>query len=399
MVVGWVCNVASMGDWTVLNRSGSDGGAPMQTRLRLLHTWQTQLRTLLPTVRATRARVLALLSLGILWAGTVSLPRVAAVLPMPVADPSTERRLRRWLANSKVVVRDLWAALLPELLAAKRGQEVLLVYDPTPQNADATLLVLGIVDHKRVLPLTWRVVPQQEPWPERQIAYLRAMAAEISTALPPDCTVTLVADRGVTGPDVIDLCQEVGWHYVLRQSAGATQAHKVLVDGQERRLWSLVTRPGQRWAGSVRLFKGAGWRSVEVTIRWARGATEPWVLVSDRAAGGGRVREYRRRVQVEATYEDGKSRGFDQERSKVRDRDRFDRLLLALYLALWWGAQLGLRVIRSGQRRQFDRADRRDLSVVRLGRLGLEEALAHDRCPPLLFHYRRHTGWRYAWLA
>ena len=110
------------------------------------------------------------------------------------------------------------------------------------------------------------------------------------------------------------------------------------------------------------------------------------------------MREYRRRAQVEATDEDSKRRGFDQERSKVRDRERFDRLLLALYLALWWAAQLGLRVIRGGRRRRFDRADRRDLGVVRLGRLGMEEALLHDHCPPLPFHHRQ-TGWRYAWLA
>lgn len=370
----------------------------MQTRLRLLHTWQRQLRLLLPTVRATRVAVLALLSLGILWAGAVGLPRVAAALPLPVADPSTERRLRRWLANPGVVVRELWAPLLPRLLADKRGQEVLLVFDPTPQNAAATVLVLGVVDHKRVLPVAWRVVPQQEPWPERQIAYLRALFAEVAAALPPGCTVTLIADRGVTGPELIDLCREVGWHYLLRQSASAAQAHRALADGVERPLWDLVTGPGQRWAGRVRLFKGAGWRTVELTIRWDRAAAEPWVLVSDRPAGAARVREYRRRTRVEATYQDGKTRGFNLERSRVRDLERLDRLLLALYLALWWAAQLGLRAIRTGRRRRFDRADRRDLSVVRLGRLELEERLLHDRCPPLPFH-RRGQRWRYAWLS
>jgi hypothetical protein len=343
----------------------------MQTRLRWLPTWQAQLRTLLPAARATRTKVLALLRLGILWAGSVRLPRVAAALPLPVADPSTERRLRRWLANAKVRVADVWTPLLPHLLAARRGQEVLLVYDPTPQHADATLLVVGIVDHKRVLPLTWRVVPQQEPWPDRQITSLRAMFAKIARK------------------EVIDLCAEIGSHYVVRQSVGAAQTNKVVVDGEERLLWSLVTRPGQRWAGTVDLFQGAGWRRIEVTIRWDRGADEPWVLVSDRPAGPARAREYRRRVRVEATYEDGKSRGFHQEGSRVRDRDRFARLLVALALAMWWAEQLGLRVIRAGQRRRFDRADRRDLSVIRLGRLGLELLLLHDRCPPLPFHHHR----------
>jgi Transposase DDE domain len=371
----------------------------MQTRLRLWHTWQTQIRTLLPTVRATRAANLALLALGLLWAGTTSLPVIAAALPLPAVDASLERRLRRWLANTAVVVRALWTPLLPPLLAGKAGQEVVLVFDPTPQNGDAAILVLGIVHHKRVLPLAWRVLPQQTAWAEPQIVSLRAMGEEVAAALPADCTVTLLADRGITGPEVIDLCGELGWHYVLRVSVGPNQTNRVRVLGTvEGRLWELVRGPGQRWAGRVELFKAAGWRRVNLTIRWDQSCPEPWVLVSDRPAGSARVREYRRRMRAEATYQDCKTRGFAIERSKLRDLARLDRLLLALHLALWWGEQLGLRAIRTGQRRRSDRADRRDLSVLRLGRCYLMEDLLHDRCPPLPFHHRP-TGWCFTWLA
>ena len=54
-------------------------------------------------------------------------------------------------------------------------------------------------------------------------------------------------------------------------------------------------------------------------------------------------------------------------RSKVVAPERLDRLLLVLHLALWWAFGLGLQAIRNGTRRRFDRRDRRDLSVVRLG--------------------------------
>lgn len=371
----------------------------MQTRLRLLHEWTRQLHALLPAARATRVAGLSVLVLGLLWAGTASLPRVAAALPLPATVPSRERRLRRWLANPAVTVEALWDPLLPALLADRAGQDLLVVFDPTPQNATATVLCLGVVDHRRVLPLAWRVLPQQEPWPDRQIAYLRALLAEINAALPPGATVTLLGDRGVTGPALIDLCRELGWHYVLRLSVGAAQANKVRCPGErERRLWELVTGPGQRLAARVALYKEAGWRTVELTVHWRRGAAEPWVLVSDRPAGAARVREYRRRVRVEATYADCKRRGFDIERSKVAAPERLERLLLGLHLALWWAAQLGLRAIRAGQRRRFDRADRRDLSVLRLGRCWLAEVLAHDRCPPLPFR-RRATEWVFTWLA
>jgi hypothetical protein len=376
----------------------------MQTRRRLWHLWRTQLRSLVPAVRATRVTNLALLTLGLLLAGTVSLPAVAAAIPLATRDPSRERRLRRWLANPAITVQALWTPLLPTLLAGKAGQDLRLIFDPTPytprlKTGAASILVVSLVHHKRSLPLAWRVLPQQQAWPAPQITYLRAMLTEIKAALPPSCTVTLLADRGITGPEVIDLCRELDWHFVLRVSVSPAQTNRVQVPDQpEGRLWELVPGPGQRWTGTVQLFKAEGWRTVNLTIRWDRDAHEPWVLVSDQPAGMARVRDYRCRMRAEATYQDGKSRGFQLNRSKLTDHARLDRLLLALHLAIWWSDQLGLRVIRRGQRRLFDRSDRRDLSVLRLARRAMAEALLHDRCPHLPFRWDG-TAWQFTWFT
>lgn len=323
---------------------------------------------------------------------------MAAALPLPVADVSTERRLPRFLANRAVVVGELWATVLPALLAGQAGREVSLVFDPTPHQDRATIVVLGLVDHKRVLPVAWRVLPQQEPWPEELLVVAHALAQAVAAALPPGCVVTLLADRGLTSPELMALCAELGWHYVLRVTVSAATSNRVIVDGRARALGDLVCGPGQRWRGTVTLFKKAGWRVVELTIWWQRRASEPWVLVSDRPAGSARVREYRRRARAEATDADCKRRGWDIERTKVTAHDHLDRLLVVLHLALWWTPQLGLRAIRAGQRRCFDRADRRDLSLRRLGLAWFHDLLQRDRCPPLPFH-RCHGQWRFVWLS
>ena len=372
----------------------------MSTRRRLLHDWARRVGALLPGVRATRSRTPALLALGLVWAGSAALPRVAAALPVAAADASTEHRLRRWLANPAVVVAEAWAGLLPALLAGRAGREALLVLDPTPQNGRFTVLALGLVCRKRVLPVAWRVLPQQERWPRPQIAYLREMLAEVAAALPPGCAVTVVGDRALPSAAVVDACRELGWAALFRLSADARQGHHArLADGRVRPLWELATGPGQRWSGPAELFKADGWRPMQVTIRWDRGQEAPWVLASTRAGGADRVREYRRRAHAEATYADCKKRGWDLEASKLAARDRFDRLLLALHLAYWWATQLGLRAIRRGERRRFDRPDRRDLSAVRLGRAWLAERLeAPARRPPLPFR-RTAAGWAFTWLA
>lgn len=340
----------------------------MPPRLRLLHDWTTQITALLPEVRVTQARTLAVFVLGVVWAGRLPLRAVAAALPLAVADASSEQRLRRWLVNRRVRVDELWRALLPTLLASRTGQEVLLVLDPTPHNDDATVLMLGLVCRRRVLPVAWRVVPQQEAWPERQIVYLRQLFGEVAAALPANCTVTVVGDRALPSAEVIDACRAVGWHALFRLSTDAKQGYLVRLGGPTAEpvpLWSLVTGPGQRWHGSVALFKAAGWRTVEVTIRWAQGQAEPWLLVSTRPGGAARVREYRRRAHAEATYADCKRRGWDVEASRVRHVDRLNRLLLVLHLAYWWTTQLGLRVLRRGERRRYDRTRRRDTDGLR----------------------------------
>jgi hypothetical protein len=136
----------------------------VQPRRQVFHSLANQLRDLLPQQRRPRVQLLAWFVVGLMLAQTVSLPRIAAQVPLPASAPSTERRLRRWLANPAVTVAGVWAPLRRALLAPDAGQELTLVFDLSPHRAWGTLLVLGLVQGRRVLPLSWRVEPQQEAW-------------------------------------------------------------------------------------------------------------------------------------------------------------------------------------------------------------------------------------------
>ena len=372
----------------------------MSSRMRLLHDWGAQLHALLPEERVTRVRVLALFSLGMLWASTVRVTWVAAALPLSVRVPSSERRLRRFLANPAVTVERLWHPLLPHLLRCWAGQEVSRVFDPTPYRGDWTILWVGIVVHRRVLPLSWRIVPQQQSWPAKLPALLGPLLDPIAAALPPGCQVTLLGDRGVAGPTLIDAAQPRGWGVVLRLNVGERQAHRLrLASAQdpsgwaEWRLWDWVQTVGAGWTGAVQIFKDAGWRDGYLTVHRRPGMTEWWILFSTRPGGRERLREYARRARVEATFADGKTRGWGVERSRMTDAEHLDRLLLVWHLALWWLHALGRHVMKMGRRPHFDRTDRRDRSLLRLGWLWLHDELLHGRCPPLPFRPTA-TGWQ-----
>ena len=361
----------------------------MQTRLKMLHDWNHQLRLLLPRARSTRVDVLALFTLGVLWSGSVTLLRVASRLPLRAADMSTERRLRRWLANRRVPVTAAWRPLVRAMLASRAGTELTLALDLTPHGPRKAVIVLGLVAHRRVLPLIRHIVPSQAEWERPQAEYLGRMRRVAAGWLPRGSAVTLVADSGLTSRELVELCESLGWHYVLRLSADAKQGHNVrLPGGDERAVWGLATRPGQRLYRPVEVFKRRGWVGVQLTIYWGRGYGEPWILISDRPAGIARAREYRRRWQAEATFQDCKKRGWDIERSRVAEDNRLNRLLLVLFLALWWAHALGTRAVRLGLRRLFDRRDRRELSLARLGVRWAQHLLDRDHPhPPLLRHH------------
>ncbi len=180
-------------------------------------------------------------------------------------------------------------------------------------------------------------MPQEPDGPERLRDVLGPLLAPVAAVIPAGTTVTLLADRGLVGPGIIDTTRTVGWHIVLRLRAGAGEATRVrLGAGPVQRLAELPTGPGRRFAGPAAIFQDAGWRDGFLSLHWDRTAQEPWVLFSERPPGPDRVREYRQRVRAEATYQAEKTRGFGLEASKITALARIERLLLPLHLALWW---------------------------------------------------------------
>lgn len=357
----------------------------MLPRLQVFHGLCRQLREIAPAVRITQIRGLVLLVLGVTWANSVSLPKVAAALPMSAHPASTERRMRRWLGNERIEMERLWSLIRRALLAPYAGQELILVFDPTPFQGRHSILCLGLVQGKRVLPLAWEFQPLRQAWGSTLVEVLDPLFRQVAADLPASCEVTLLADRGFVGPGLVDLCQRLGWQLVLRLRSSANDTTRIrLPDGTVTTIGALVTGPGQRWQSPVWIFKKAGWRQGWLTIHWTRRHAEPWVLLSTRPGGPDRVREYRRRFAVEATYQDLKGRGLHLDHTRVRDHERLHRLFLIATLAFWWLQLLGDFSVRQGLRRYWDRPDRHTQSRFTLGHHLLRLYESENRIPPLL---------------
>ena len=367
--------------------------------------WHEQVKGLFPKLHGHQQNTFAVFVLGIVLCGSAVLQRVAEELSLRGINPakmtSIERRLARFLANERIVVTEVWKQFLTHVLPSFRGQPLRFVLDMTPFNEEATIVSIGLLVHSRLLPVAWRVMAGQKKWDTGQWELVAQLLDQIILHLgPADCT--LIADRGLVGTPLVKLCHDRKWHYVLRVCKEHT-CRRQMGRGKNWSSWCrfehFIHQKGQQWYGWAQVWQED---TVEayVSACWNEETHQAWLLISDRPAGKRRINEYGLRMRVEATFQDSKSRGWNVEASHVKDLAHLERLLLALFVAVWWVSHLAASCIHHGQRHRFDRRDRRDKSIFRLGRLWLLDILrratnaaALTWCLPF---QKQRTSWKFA---
>ncbi len=373
-------------------------------------------------VRRTSVLRLALLVSGILAAESACLAQIAQALVRVEASaasvPSTQRRLRRTLADPRLRAQACYQPVLPSLLdweearqdgaalllVNRRGRRawargkapqrpLVLIVDESSRAEHTHLLRLSLAYRGGSLPLAWRVWQQQAPLPEG--AYweaLGAILAEVAHLLPPAIPVVLVADRAYGTHHFVDLVAGYGWHWLVRATLGG-QARWRTAQGQEQVLGALVAqhvpRPGRQWLARGAAFKNGGWRPATLAVLWARGQQEPLALLSDLPPVWDLLLWYAKRFWIEAGFRSDKAKGWHWEASQVPGLAAQDRLLVGMawasLLVLCLGAQEApLLLERAAQRRGRPEHARQSLFT-----LGLEQVRTwlHRRT-------RRLVAWR-----
>jgi hypothetical protein len=104
-------------------------------------------------IHGHQKKTLAFFVLGIVLSGSAVLQRVAETLAerglSEAKMTSIERRLARFIANSRVVVPLIWKRFLAQVLTPFRGQHLYFVLDNTPFRDDLTMVYLGLLVHSR----------------------------------------------------------------------------------------------------------------------------------------------------------------------------------------------------------------------------------------------------------
>lgn len=120
------------------------------------------------------------------------LSHTARELPTPGKLPSLVNRLRRFLNNPRVGVRDFYRPVARRLMSRFEGQCLRLIIDCTKLGFHYQLMTVAVAYRKRALPLAWSVHHGSKGGVavDRQIALLRYA----SRLLPRKCTVWVLGD-------------------------------------------------------------------------------------------------------------------------------------------------------------------------------------------------------------
>lgn len=331
--------------------------------LEELYHWQAAVRTAFGFLGCWQVLGLALYSYGVVVARQCAPSRVAEKLALVGKADTVQRRLERWLDNTRIDWQGCCRAWSRWVLSHYSGQRRILLVDETKLGAHLSAMVVGMAYRGCCIPLAFWCYPPKQ-WPMAQVALITTLLGWIESAVPVGIIPLVQADRGIgTSPELLRAITALGWHFLVRVQKNTRLRQD---NGSHCPLAALVSQAGQTWRGQGQVFKKAGWLDCWVLVVWGKAYRESWCLVTNCPDLSGW--EYAVRYWQEAGFCDLKSDGWQWQASRIWTPDHANRLLLVLALAYAWVLTLGTLVCSDADfARRVSKGRTPTYSLFRLG--------------------------------
>lgn len=303
--------------------------------------------------------------IALLQRGEISLTRWLPYLPCRgLYAQSKQRRVSRWLHNSRINVHRLYKTLIQTALAHWEEDSLYLCLDTSSYWEKYCLVRLAVVYRGRALPIVWRVLPHNSA----SVAFddYREMLYQGAQRLPPGVKVILLADRGFIHVKALNAIRtQLGWHYRVRLKGNtwvwrASKGWSQLKDFHLQRGEALCLH-------NVKLHKREWYGPVHVACGYNNINGEFWAIVSDEPTNLQTFSEYGLRFDIEEAFLDDQSNGWNLQKSEIRSVCALSRLLFIMAVASLYVTAQGVAVVESGQRRRVDPHWFRGNSYFRIG--------------------------------
>jgi hypothetical protein len=276
---------------------------------------------------------------------------------------SHQRRFRRWLSNRRIDVLAVHHALVRQALSQWERERLYLSVDTTVVWNCFCIVWVGVVYRGRTVPVTWRVVAHSSS--TVRLWTIQRVLRQAQRTLPDGVAIVLLADRGFADGKLMKYLKEsLGWHFRIRIKG----SFQFQLEGQWRKVSSVQLQPGLAYfTPVVSIGKTLPYPNVYLAFAHDKQSDENWTIVSDEPTTLQTFAQYRLRFQVEESFLDLKSNGFNLEASRLRDKFALSQLCGVIALTTLFLILQGVKVVASGQRRQVDAQSKRGMSYLKLG--------------------------------
>lgn len=306
------------------------------------------------------------------------------------------KQVDRLLSNQGIVVWDLFASWVGEVVGARKT--IVVAMDWTDFDADdqATLALSLVTNHGRATPLLWLTILKDELKNQRN-DFEDLCLAHLANALPHGVAVTILADRGFGDTKLFGFLNTLGFGYVIRFRGNI---HVAAAEGETRRAAAWIGKEGRaRKLRDAEVTAGRHRVPAVVCVK-ARDMKEAWCLAASNAEASAReiMNLYARRWTIEPGFRDTKDLRFGMGLSTLRigDPQRRDRLLLLNAFAIVLLTLLGAAGESLGMDRHLksNTARHRTHSLFRQGCMLYEMIpnMPDVRLRPLIERYRDFLG-------
>ena len=303
--------------------------------------------------------------IALIQSGEVNLTRWLPHMPCRGEQAqSKQRRLSRWLHNSRINTHRLYKPLIQAALADWQEAVLYLSLDTSMFWDEYCLVRLAVVHRGRALPVVWRVFEH----PSASIAFTayRDLLQQAAERLPQGVKVVLLADRGFVHTDAMAMMTTpLGWHYRIRLKRNtwiwrAGKGWRQLKDFRLQRGEALCFH-------TVKLHKSEWFGPVHVAFGYNNVNGEFWAIVSDESTSLHTFEEYGLRFDIEENFLDDQSNGWNVQKSAVRSVCALSRLWFIFAVTTLYVTAQGLEVVANGRRRWVDPHWFRGNSYFRIG--------------------------------
>jgi hypothetical protein len=292
-------------------------------------------------------------------------------------------RLSYFVHNPKITSETFYVPLLRQFLQAWVGMAMTLTLDTSMLWDEYCLIEVCLVWGGRSFALAQKVMKHGSA--TVAFADYCSVLDAAEAVLPPDCQITLLADRGFEHGELIRWLRSHQWSWAIRAKSDLKIA---LSNAQTESVADLLPEPEQAFLfTNVTILEDIQCHLATARLSMAQ---EAWAVITDTSPSVQTFALYGQRFGgIEPHFKDYKSAAFELPRSRIRDADALSRLLMLLAAATIIAISVAIEVMAQGALNSIDWHAHRGLSFLQIGLRQINQ-LCYQRLPlPPLRHLPR----------